>query len=248
MKTPTHSPVNFEYSAPATTGRRGDTRKFRRYGAAATMLLAPLSIALVRASVPVVEPGSAVTGTEAMSQMAANAGRARLTFALSVAAVLVLPLGMVALMRLVSRRSPVLGAVGGGLALVGWALVPVLVVSDVIAYEMSRLDSVSTQFAQLWERIQANPAMVALSAIFVLGHVVGMLLLAIGLGRGRLVPKWAAVAVAVGTLVHPVAIMALASRPLDVLAHCLVVAGLVPAAARALRMSDDEWDLRPAAG
>ncbi len=248
MKAPTRSPADFEYSAPATTVRRGDTRKFRRYGAAATMLLAPLSIALVRASVPVVEPGSAVTGTEAMSQMAANAGRARLTFVLSVAAVLVLPLGMVALMRLVSRRSPVLGAVGGGLALVGWAMVPVLVVSDVIAYEMSRLDPASTQFAQLWERIQGNPTMAALGAVFVLGHVVGMLLLAIGLGRGQLVPKWAAVAVAVGTLVHPVAIMALSSRPLDVLAHCLVVAGLVPAAARALRMSDDEWDLPPAAG
>lgn len=90
--------------------------------------------------------------------------------------------------------------------------------------------------------------MAALGAVFILGHVVGMLLLAIGLGRGRLVPKWAAFAVAIGTLVHPVAIMALSSRPLDVLAHCLVVAGLVPAAARALRMSDDEWDLRPAAG
>jgi len=248
MKTPTRSPADFEYSSPATTGWRGDTRRFRRYGAAATMILAPLSIALVRASVPVVEPGSAVTGEEALTQTAANLGRARLTFVLSVAAVLVLPLGMVALMRLVSRRSPVLGAVGGGLALIGWALVPVLVVSDIVAYEMSRLDPASTQFAQLWERIQANPAMVALGAVFVLGHVVGMLLLAVGLRRGRLVPKWAAVAVAVGTLVHPVAVMALVNRPLDVLAHCLIVAGLVPAAAAALRMTDDEWDLRPVAG
>jgi hypothetical protein len=151
-------------------------------------------------------------------------------------------------MRLVSRRSPVLGAVGGGLALVGWAVVPFLVVSDVIAYEMSRLDPGSTQFAQLWERIQDNPTLVALGAVFVLGHVVGMLLLAAGLARGRLVPTWAAAAVAVGTLVHPVAVMALANRPLDVLAHSLVLVGLVPAAARTLRMTDDEWDLPPAAG
>lgn len=157
MKTQTHSPDDFAYSSPQK--KETDTRKFRRYGAAAVILLAPLSVALVRATVPVVKPGSAVSGGEALRRMAAHLGQARLSFVLEVAAVLLLPMGMVALMRLVSRRSPVLGIVGGGLALVGWSLVPVLVVSDVIAYEMARLDPTSPQFAQLWERIQGNPTM-----------------------------------------------------------------------------------------
>lgn len=247
MHTQTDPRDDFSYSPPAATGRETDVRTFRRYGAAATMLLAPLAVALVHLTIPVLKPGSAVPGDEMIAGVAADPSAHRLTLMFGVAAALLLPLAVVGLMRLVSRRCPVLGAVGGGMALVGWALVPFLVVGDAVAYEMSRLDAGSAELAQLWDRIQANPAMVVFTAVFVVAHVLGMFLLGIGLGRGRLVPGWAAVAVAVGSLMHPVAIMVFVNRPLVLLAHSLVIAGLLPAAAAVVRMRDDEWDLRPKA-
>ena len=238
---------DFAYSPPASTARRADTRKFRRYGAAVAMILAPLCVWLVHLTIPVLKPASEVPGGEMIAGIAADPGAERLTLAFSVAASLLFPLAVVGLMRLVSRRCPVLGTVGGGMALVGWALLPFLVVSDAVAYEMSRLDPGSTQLAQLWDRLQANPVIVVFTAVFVVAHVLGTALLGIGLGRGRLVPPWAAVAVVVGSLLHPVAIMVFVNRPLVLLAHTLTIAGLVPAAAATLRMSDDEWDLLPTA-
>lgn len=248
MQIQTHRSGGFAYSPTTSTAKLTDTRRFRRYGAAAAMVLAPVSVWLVHLTIPVLKPASEVPGGEMIAGVAADPGSQRLTLAFSVAASILFPLAVVGLMRLVSRRCPVLGTVGGGMALVGWALLPFLVVGDAVAYEMSRLDPGSSQFAQLWDRLQENPAVIVFTAVFVVAHVLGTALLGIGLGRGRLVPPWAAVAVVVGSLLHPVAIMAFVNRPLVLVAHALTIAGLASAAAAALRMSDDEWDLRPAAG
>ena len=245
MKTQADARDGFAYSSPVTTAKRTDIRTFRRYGTAATMILAPLAVWLVHLTIPVLEPASEVPGREMIAGIAADPGAQRLTLAFGVAASLLLPLALVGLMRLVSRRCPVLGTVGGGMALVGWALVPFLVVGDVVAYEMSRLDAGSAQLAQLWDRLQANPAIVVFTAVFAGAHVLGAVLLGIGLGRGRLVPPWASAAIVVGSVLHPVAIMVLVNRPLVLLAHSLVIVGLLCAAAAVVRMNDDEWDLLP---
>lgn len=218
-----------------------DLRRARRLAGAATLLLAPVAVGLVRATIPVEKPGSAATGSEAIATIAGHASAQRLTIIFGVAAALLLPFAMVTLARLVSRRAPVLGAVGGGLAIVGWAIVPMLVTLDVLGYELSRLGDTATT-AQVWDRVQDNAAIGVLTAVFVAGHVGGMLVLAVGLHRGRWVPGWAALAIVVGDLIHPAAAFA-ASRPIEVIAFALLVIGLAPAAAAVTRLDDDEWDI-----
>jgi len=218
-----------------------DTRRARRLAGAAALLLAPLAVGLLRATIPVEEPGSVVTGREAIGTIARHAGAQRLTIVFGVAAALLLPFAMITLARLVSRRTPVLGAIGGGLAIVGWAMVPVLVTLDVLGLELSKLGDTATS-AQVWDRVQGNAAIGVFTAVFVAGHVIGMLVLAVGLHRGGWVPGWAALAIVVGDLIHPAGAFA-ASRPIEVVAFALLVIGLAPAAAALARLHDNEWDI-----
>jgi hypothetical protein len=155
-----------------------------------------------------------------------------------------LPFAIVGLTRLVMRRAPVLAMIGGGLALVGWALVPALVVRDAMTYTMAQSGANPTQLAALWDQVNANTVVSLLSTIFVIGHELGTLLLGIGLMRAPAVPLWVAAAVVLGMLLHPVG-FGLGIRPLDILAFALLVAGCVAAARAVLTTPNNVWDLPP---
>jgi len=112
-----------------------DFRTLRRIAAAISIVLGPLAVGVVRATVPL---ASSSGGKGAIAAVAANPDIARIELAAGVVASLFLPFAIVGLTRLVVRRTPVLAVLGGSLALVGWALVPALVTSDAITYEMAR--------------------------------------------------------------------------------------------------------------
>ena len=100
------------------------------------------------------------------------------------------------------------------------------------------------QLAALWDQVNANIVVSLLSTLFVVGHELGTLLLGIGLARARAVPLWAAAAVVLGMLLHPVG-FALSIRPLDILGFALLVTGCVVAAHAVLITPNDAWDLPP---
>ena len=221
--------------------RPRDLRTLRRIVTAISIVLAPLAVGIVRATVPL---ASSSGGQAAIAAAAANLGMARVELAAGVVASLLLPFAIVGLTRLVVQRAPILALLGGGLALVGWALVPSLVTSDAVTYEMARLGTNSAQFAALWEQFNGNIAVSILFFVFLIGHELGTLLLGIGLARARVVPLWAASFVVIGIVLHPVSV-ATGSRLLDILAYGLVTAGCVAAARAVLISPNDAWDLPP---
>ncbi len=221
--------------------RPRDLRTLWRIVTALSIVLAPLAVGIVRATVPL---ASSPDGKAAIAAAAANLDMVRVELAAGVVASLFLPFAIVGLTRLVWRRAPVLALLGGVLALVGWAMVPALVTNDAVAYEMARLGSNSTQFAALWEQLNGNFAVGMLVSVFVIGHELGTLLLGIGLARARVVPLWAAALVVIGIILHPVSI-GIGSRPVDILAYALVTAGCVAAARAVLITPNDAWDLPP---
>lgn len=237
----THQPSAVRTQTSIEVAKDSDLRRARRVAGAATLLLAPIAVGLARATIPVEKPGSATSGSEAIGTIARHLDAQRVTIAFGVTAAFLLPFAMITLTRLVSRRAPVLGAIGGGLAIVGWAMVPMLVTLDVLAYELSLTGNNATT-AQVWDEVQANFAIAVLTAVFVAGHVLGLLVLAVGLHRGRWVPAWAAAAIVVGDLMHPAGAFG-ANRAVEVIAFVLLVGGLVPAAVALLRLDDDEWDM-----
>ena len=82
--------------------------------------------------------------------------------------------------------------------------------------------------------------------VFVLGHVIGTVLLGLALLRSRTVPAWAAILTAVSQPLHFVAFVILGSPALDCASWTANSVAFAVVAMAILRMRDDEWDLPPA--
>ena len=115
--------------------RPRDLRTLRRSAVALSIVLGPLAVGVVRATVPL---ASSSDGKANIAAFAAHMALARVELAAGVLATLFLPFAIVGLTRLVMRGAPVLALLGGCLALVGWAMVPALMTIDAITYEMAR--------------------------------------------------------------------------------------------------------------
>jgi hypothetical protein len=80
---------------------------------------------------------------------------------------------------------------------------------------------------------------------FIAGHVLGTALVGCALWRSRSVERWGATLIVIGSVLHPVARVAVGSRWLDVLAALLLTAGLAAVARVVWTLPDDDWDLAP---
>jgi hypothetical protein len=86
-----------------------------------------------------------------------------------------------------------------------------------------------------------HPVVMVAGAVFVLGHVVGTVLLGCALWRGSAVPRAAALAVLVSQPLHFVAAVVVGSHWLDLFAWGLNAVGFAAVAMVVLRMTDREW-------
>jgi hypothetical protein len=86
-----------------------------------------------------------------------------------------------------------------------------------------------------------HPAVLVAGAVFVVGHVVGTVLLGCALWRGDAVPRVVALAVLVSQPLHFVAAVVLGSHWLDLFAWGLNAAGFAAIALVVFRMTDEDW-------
>ena len=86
-----------------------------------------------------------------------------------------------------------------------------------------------------------HPVVLVAGVIFVVGHVLGTVLLGIAFWRGRTIHPVAALAVLVSQPLHFVAAIILGSHWLDLFAWGLNAAGFAAVAVVVLRMSDEDW-------
>lgn len=155
--------------------------------------------------------------------------------------------GVVAVLWLTRRRVPVLATIAGALSVLGYlalagadSVTPVLV--DLVAH--GQLDATTAR--PIAAALEAMPQPTAGVAIFVLGHLLGTILLGIALWRSRAVPAWVGIVLAVSQPVHLLSAMT-GNHPLDLAAWgatalCMGLAGVA-----VLRLSPDEFDLPPLA-
>ncbi|MHB1535859.1 MAG: hypothetical protein ACYC1D_14880 [Acidimicrobiales bacterium] len=214
-----------------------DLRSARRTATAVCVVAAPLLVGVGRALVPTLKDDKASTTIPAVVAHL-SAGRAELI--LAVFGLVLVPFFVLGLYRLVNRRTPVLAGVGCVIGLVGWTMAPVVTAGHALAYEVARLGGNPA----IYDRFLHNGAVNALTVVFIVGHVLGTLLLGVALWRTRVVPRWAAAAVVVGIVGHLLSTPA-ASRGLDIAGFVLLVAGCAAAGAAILRTSNDDWDVAP---
>ena len=90
-----------------------------------------------------------------------------------------------------------------------------------------------------------HPTTMVAAGVFVLGHVIGTVLLGVALWCSSAVPRWAAALTLVTQPLHFTAAVLLGSPTLDLAAWGLNVLGFAAAGLAILRLSDDAWDVAP---
>ena len=207
-----------------------DVRRLDRRVAAVLMPIGPAAVAVLRFVLP--------------ADPAAHPGAQRLAVWLGLVAVLTLLPGALAAIRLLRRYTPLLATWIAALLVPGYLGMTALIVADAGTLGAIDLRLPAGQVTELSDATFAVPTMTILVLLFVVGHIVGTLLLGIAAFRAQLMPRPVAGALAVSQFVHLAAVIG-GWPVVDLLAWTTTAVGMAFLARVVLRTPDDEWDLPP---
>jgi hypothetical protein len=216
-----------------------DARPLARWAGAITLVVAPLSITL-GTFVPSYGEESPVA--DQLAAVAGSPGSMATTNLLGIVQLLIVP-AMFFVALLARRGSPRLSLIGGGISLLAWLAGMVAFGAYGLALEAAAAAPDRASAAAVMEGLGAGTAYNILVLSFVAGHIIGMLLLGIGLWRSQVAPAWVGLSVAFLPVLH------VGARMLGPIADGIIWALLTVAmsylALILVRMRDDDWDLAP---
>jgi hypothetical protein len=221
-----------------TTG--ADVRPVQRWGAALILPIGPAAIALLRYFLPydTVDDVSTI-----VTKIVDNLDHSSLVIWLGFIGILTLVPGAYAVGRLTRRRAPWLTAIALFLVVPGYLSLPWTASSDLFTWSAG---TAGLDVASITKAVDVTHGSMNLAgAIFVVGHVVGTVVLGIAMWRSRIVARWAAVAVMVSQPIHFVAAIIVPSHALDLFGWGLQAAGFAAVGWAILRMTNDEWQPLP---
>lgn len=216
--------------------RAPDLRWRGRTLAAVLLPVGPAAVAVLRFVMPykTVDDSTAIVHQVAAHQSAESA-----VVWLGFLATLTLVPGVLAVGKVARASAPRLTAAALALVVPAYLCIGWLVSSDAAVLFSVRHGLSTSVAADSYESI--HPVALVAGAVFVVGHVVGTVLLGCALLRVDAVPQVAAVAVLVSQPLHFVAAVILGSHGLDLFAWGLNAAGFAAVGLLVLRMSDREW-------
>jgi hypothetical protein len=210
--------------------RPADVRRLDRRVAAILMPIGPAAVAILRVRLP--------------ADPSAHPGAQRIVVWLGLVAVLTLLPGALAAIRLLRRYTPRLATGIAALLVPGYLGMTALIAADAGALAAIDLGMPAGGVTALSEAVVAVPTMAILVLVFVVGHILGTLLLGIAALRAGVIPRPVAVALAASQFAHLAAVIG--GWPLvDLLAWTTTAVGMAFLARVVLRTPDDEWDLPP---
>jgi len=165
------------------------------------MPVGPLAIAVVRGILPY---NTTDSDTAMAAKVAAHQGTQAIVIWLTFVALLTVIPGVIALGLFARRHAPRLGTAGLVLAYAAFACLfwSSVAGSDNVALGAAHIGMRPGPTGALLTAI-ANIRPIGLAAgIFVLGHILGLVLLAVALWRGRAIPAWAALALGLSQILH----------------------------------------------
>ena len=187
---------------------------------------------------------SATTPEETAADVIAAEGQQSAVLWLGLLAAFTLLPGVLAVGRLTRRGAPRLTAAAMLLVVPGYLALTYMIGTDLVLWTGARAGLDASTLAELATTV--HPSSDVALGVFVLGHVIGTVLLGLAMLRSRTVPVWAAIVTAVSQPAHFVAFVVLGSPALDCAAWTANGIAFAVAAVAILRMPDDEWDLPPA--
>lgn len=228
-------------SHPSKKPRAADPlyRQLHRAFFALCLLLAPLTVSLWFDLCPEYgNPACPVgTGATVAAFRAANPLLLQLFFVLAFISAYLYPLSYIGLGRLAMKRSPWLSSIGMALGFVGSVVWSLLMGESFWVNAAAHLN-VNAQFFLLGKTYVANWAVFAMHGGWIIGHLLGYVLLGIALLRARVIPRWAAWLLIVSPLLMGPLAYGTGLGLLQVLGYVLVFIGSVPAAIAVLKRRD----------
>ena len=183
----------------------------------------PVCVALLRLLLPYYTAPNDVAAAQAVID---HPGRESAVLWLGLAAVLTLLPGLYTLAD--SMPSRPLKTTAMLLAVPGYLCLALLLVQDNLLYSAARTGTDPHRTAALLAAL--HPSVGLATDIFVVGHVLGTLLLGVALLRWRQVGRWAAWLITISQPLHVVAFVVLGSPVLDFAAWLLMALGLAEVA------------------
>lgn len=228
-------------TAADVTAQRTDVRRVTRCLAAVVMPLGPAAVAILRFRLPYFT--SADNPTALVQSVASDQPGQSLVLWCGFIAVLTLVPGVLWVGRLTRRGAPRLTTAALLLLAPGYVSLAWFMSSDVLlwagVHEGVDVDTVARMYVAL------HPTSVIAAGIFVIGHVLGTILLGIALWRTHTVPRWAALATITSQPLHFATAVILGLPWLDLVAWGMNAVGFAVVSVAVLRLTDDEWDLPP---
>jgi hypothetical protein len=171
--------------------------------------------------------------TAALVEKAAqHHGAMRTALLLDIPAMLVIP-AVLFVGYLVGSRTSTFAGVATGLCLVPAIGGVVLFANDAVVYEATKLADRPSAVAMVHGYMN-NVMIGTVTAIYLITHVIGFIMLAVALRRQRVVPVWAVVALAVWPIVEMVG-YGVDTKAVTAIAYCLLVAAYAACATALVR-------------
>lgn len=144
------------------------------------------------------------------------------------------------------RRTPLLTTIGLFLAVPGYtALFAGGPYGDVVPYLIGTRPDLDREVAfQVVSGMEGSAQSNVMILVFVAGHLLGTVLVGAALWRSRLAPTWLAIGFTLSQPIHLTSVLT-GIRWIDLIGWGLTAAGFAWAAARLIRLPNDEFDLPP---
>jgi hypothetical protein len=213
-----------------------DLRWRGRVLAAVLLPIGPLAVAVLRFVLPYETTDDS---KEIVHEVAAHQSTQSAVVWLGFVASLTLVPAVLAAAKVARAQSPRLAATALALLVPAYLSIAWLASSDAAVLFSVRHGLSVADAADSYDSL--HPVVLVAGVIFVVGHVLGTVLLGCALWRGDAVPRLVALAVIVSQPLHFVAAVILSSHGLDLFAWGLNAVGFAAIALVVLRMSDDEW-------
>jgi hypothetical protein len=220
--------------------RFSDGRNFARTFTGLALIVGPLLLLIAQIVQPDVDHGgSASDKLKELADVASHKGTFLVGGILFLFGGLIISAGAVGLIHFLRGRRVTLGQVASALVAMGAAASMVFYGYGSVEYEMvnhSNLDR--AQMAQLLHATNMPASGAPVFLMFVIGVVVGLILLGIACWRSRVVPVWASV------LIIAAGILAFfgPSKVVSIISFAVLTVGLGTLGWTVLKSSDESWD------
>lgn len=201
-----------------------------RWALALMLPVGPVAVGVLRLLLPYYTAGSA---GGMVADVERHPGRESAVLWLGYLAVLTLVPGLFAVARVCRAGSPRLTTWAMALSVPGYLSLGLILVTDHVLWSASAAGLSAQDSASLVEA--AHPTLGISLGVFVLGHVIGTVLLGLALLRSGRVPAWAGWVTAVSQPLHFVATVILGSPQVDLVAWLLTALGMAMVARAVLR-------------